>query len=422
MESNKILADVFQTIRNDYAGFAEKQARHDPSPFVTMLGQAYYDHRMKPILIFQAMNQYCANLQDRNLKFTMDESEEYHPFSRGFSVRRSAEEGMFVDEVTAESALQVGDQVLTINRTAPQRIVETLPNPLLGADKAEREQWNGYLKLAEHIHVRHRDGSEEEVVMQRYPIEEPAAPQCTQPAEGVVVLRFASFGTAEETQAFLDAHAEALENCGTLVLDLRKNCGGNEEGFLPLLPYIVAKDTTLGEMYGEQKIRTNYTAMNCNRLIHSLRPFLEDENEEMRVAAAEAIAFYQSMKGKGWVKEERELPAEAELTITKKGPTKIRLLTDTWCENEGERFVQLAAKQGREGLSTLGRPTMGNLDYLNPVSVRYDRYTFTYPMSKTEAAAQGCGISEKGIEPDVYVPFTSAECTEDILLKKALEI
>jgi C-terminal processing protease CtpA/Prc len=418
MESNKILADVFQTIRNDYAGFAEKQARHDPSPFVTMLGQAYYDHRMKPILIFQAMNQYCANLQDRNLKFTMDESEEYHPFSRGFSVRRSAEEGMFVDEVTAESALQVGDRVLTINRTAPQRIVETLPNPLLGADEAEREQWNGYLKLAEHIHVRHRDGSEEEVVMQRYPIAESAAPQCTQPAEGVVVLRFASFGTAEETQQVLDANATALTDCKTLVLDLRKNCGGEEEGWLPLLPYIVAQDTTLGEVCGEQKIRTNYTKMNCSRLIHNLQPFLQAEDESLRAAAREGIAYYRQMSGKGWVEEVAELPAEASTPIRKSPISKVVVLTDTWCENEAEHFVQLCKKQARARI--VGRPTMGNVDYSNPVSVRYDCYTFTYPISKTEEAAAGQGVSGKGIAPDVLIPWTSRECTEDVLLQAAL--
>ena len=119
MESNKLLNDLFLTMRNDYAGWTAKQARHNPSPFVTMLGQAYYDRRMSSLLVLQAVNQYCAGMRDRNLSFALAESESYHPFSRGFTVRRSLE-GMFVDGVTQEMRLQPGDQVLAINRTAPE--------------------------------------------------------------------------------------------------------------------------------------------------------------------------------------------------------------------------------------------------------------------------------------------------------------
>ena len=54
MESNKLLKDLFLTMRNDYAGWDAKQKRHDPSPFVTMLGQAYYDRRMSSLLVLQA--------------------------------------------------------------------------------------------------------------------------------------------------------------------------------------------------------------------------------------------------------------------------------------------------------------------------------------------------------------------------------
>ena len=98
MESNKLLKDLFLTVRNDYAGWEAKQARHNPSPFVTMLGQAYYDRRMSSLLVLQAVSQYCAGMRDRNLKFELN-AEGYEPFSRGFSVRRCAK-AMFVDAVT----------------------------------------------------------------------------------------------------------------------------------------------------------------------------------------------------------------------------------------------------------------------------------------------------------------------------------
>ena len=133
MESNKLLNDLFLTIRNDYAGWNAKQKRHNPTPFVTMLGQAYYDRRMSSLLVLQAVSQYCAGMRDRNLKFQLVQ-EGYAPFSRGFSVRRCAQ-GMVVDAVTQETRLHPGDRVLAINRTAPERIVKNLPNPLLAADE-----------------------------------------------------------------------------------------------------------------------------------------------------------------------------------------------------------------------------------------------------------------------------------------------
>ena len=100
---------------------------------------------------------------------------------------------------------------------------------------------------------------------------------------------------------------------------------------------------------------------------------------------------------------------------------KIVILSDTWCEYAGETFIRLCKKSPR--VTVLGRPTMGNIDYCNPVSILYEgRFTFTYPMSKTKAAMEGRGLSGKGVPVDVYVPWTPAECTEDILLAKALAL
>lgn len=42
-------------------------------------------------------------------------------------------------------------------------------------------------------------------------------------------------------------------------------------------------------------------------------------------------------------------------------------MIDTWCENEVEQCIRIAKQQGRVKL--IGRPTMGNVDYLNPITV-----------------------------------------------------
>lgn len=415
MESNKLLKDLFLTVRNDYAGWDAKQARHNPSPFVTMLGQAYYDRRMSSLLVLQAVSQYCAGMRDRNLKFALND-ENNVPFSRGFMVRRCAE-GMFVDAVTREKRLHKGDRVLAINRTAPERIVKNLPNPLLAADEPEREQWNGYLKLAHDITVRHADGTEETLELARYPVEGDAEPSVRELGAGELLLDPGTLNDAAGLEAFVQAHQAQLDGCTRLVIDLRTARGSEEETLLPLLPYIAAQDTTAGELFGERRIRTNYTRMNCTRLIHMLKPYLVDEDPELRQMAQQLTAYYRDQSGKGWVDEVEELPVPPETSILRRGPEKVVVLTDTWCEEEAEHFAQLAKQQGRAVL--LGRPTMGTLDYTNPVTVEYDEFRFTYPISRTAASLEGHGVDEHGIQPDVYVPWTAQECTADRLAEKA---
>lgn len=415
MESNKLLKDLFLTMRNDYAGWDAKQKRHDPSPFVTMLGQAYYDRRMSSLLVLQAVSQYCAGMRDRNLKFALHDAD-YPPFSRGFAVRRCTE-GMFVDLVTQETRLHPGDAVLAINRTAPERIVQNLPNPLLAADVPEREQWNGYLKLARDITVRHADGTEETLELARYPVEGDAAPSVQELGTGTLLLNPGTLNDAVVLEAFVQAHQAQLDGCTQLVIDLRTTRGEDEEALLPLLPYIAAEDTTAGEIFGDRRIRTNYTKMNCTRLIRMLKPYLVDEDPALRQMAQQWTSYYRNQSGKGWVDEVEALPVPAEMLILHRGPEKVVLLTDTWCEQEAEHFVQLAKQQGRAVL--LGRPTMGTLDYTNPVTVLYDAFSFTYPISRTMASLEGNGVDERGVQPDVVVPWTAAECIRDLLAEKA---
>ena len=267
MESNKLLKDLFLPMRNDYAGWDAKQKRHDPSPFVTMLGQAYYDRRMSSLLVLQAVSQYCAGMRDRNLKFALHDAD-YPPFSRGFAVRRCTE-GMFVDLVTQETRLHPGDAVLAINRTAPKRIVQNLPNPLLAADVPEREQWNGYLKLARDITVRHADGTEETLELARYPVEGDAAPSVQELGTGTLLLNPGTLNDAVVLEAFVQAHQAQLDGCTQLVIDLRTTRGEDEEALLPLLPYIAAEDTTAGEIFGDRRIRTLRTPAPL-KYIHAL--------------------------------------------------------------------------------------------------------------------------------------------------------
>ncbi|MCR5527535.1 MAG: hypothetical protein K6F39_09210 [Lachnospiraceae bacterium] len=408
MNTKAVLNDIFNTIRKDYAGFPEKERLDDPSPLVTMTGQAYHDHKWKPLLLLRGVNQYLADMEDRNLKFTM-KGEGLEPFTRGFSVRRTSAGEMFVDEVSSEARLKGGEAVLAINGEVPEWLVKNIPNNFLSSKIPEREQWNGYLKMASRITVRDIDtGAEKTLELKKYPVEKPHEPVCETCGENVII-RLYYFGSREETEAFISENRGKIENAGKLIIDLRKNSGGAEEGFLPLLPYIIEKDCALGDVFGSRDIYTNYTEMNCKRMLYNLYNYREtaacgESPEAVGEVLEDEIKRFRENSGKGWICEKEELFEEKDFELIKKGPDDIEIWIDTWTENEAEEFVLAAGKAGRAVIK--GRNTMGNIDYSTPVVVRYENCAFTYPISKTKAAFEGHGVSGKGIAPDVLIPWS----------------
>lgn len=101
-------------------------------------------------------------------------------------------------------------------------------------------------------------------------------------------------------------------------------------------------------------------------------------------------------------------------------PGKIVVLTDTFCEDEGESFVALCKNCGSK-VTVIGRPTMGTLDFFDPITVAvHEKMTLSYPIRMTHAAHEGRGISEKGLGVDEYIPWSPEEIKHDVLLARAL--
>ena len=102
------------------------------------------------------------------------------------------------------------------------------------------------------------------------------------------------------------------------------------------------------------------------------------------------------------------------------------LLTDVSTSGVGERLAAIAARAAEAGcgnVQRVGRATRGSLDYSNLVSaVLTEKFSLVFPISKTEAAHEGNGTLGRGIAPDVYIPFTPAECAQDVVQQQALEL
>ena len=425
---DNLLKEIIGIVRSDYAGFGEKESRHDARYFVTAAGTAWKRGELDELLFLQLVCQYLASLDDPCLKFSMPNHEGYVNSDVGFRARRYGDY-LYVTESYAEDRVKPGDAITVINSLSPgEHRRKTVKNLFIG-ETAEREQWGNLLKMAKHCMVEHADGTKEDLVLRHYPFSArsaghtAAAPSFSVPAKGVCCIRAERFEPdAQVLQELLSEHAQELAACEKLIIDIRKNSGGTDDGFLPLLPFVMDHPYRPEEVLDAEPVLRNYSAGNCTRRIReftSLKKQFDPKEDADTIAVLDGlIQEFKEKSGKGWL-QEGPGDAEGEPVQPYDNIQSVLVITDTWCRDSGETFADIARKSSKVRL--FGRPTMGTIDYSDYVNVVLDdTYVLSYPMAKKARVADGERYNESGIPVDIYRPWTPAECTEDTLLERAL--
>ncbi|MCC8356463.1 MAG: hypothetical protein LJU34_01185 [Oscillospiraceae bacterium] len=397
---DQLFGDIVAILRRDYAGW-EAPEGFDPQYYNQAIGQAWHDGRLDALLFLRYVSQMLACTGNRALRLMLLPQEGYAPYSPGFFTRRH-EDSLVVTALAGETRLAVGDRITAVNGGSPARHRQTIQkNFFYAAENApEREDWNGLLKMADTVTV-----NGDTIPLAHYPRKSPhPGPAVRFLEEDVLYLRPPALDRLEETQAL----AGRLENISFqgLILDMRNGDGSFEAAFYPLLPWLCREDTSLTELLGPTELFVNYTPLNCALKAAAL---------ETVPGGAAYVSELREKAGRGFILEDS---APEETIIPGRGPKRIAVLTDTWCRGAGEGLV-LAAKNA--GAALIGRATLGTLDYSGPVSCQLDdRFIFTWPTAITKAAREGHGMMGVGIQPDIYIPWTSEECTRDVLLGAAL--
>jgi hypothetical protein len=414
---------IAKAVHHDYAGGQDRKAMDKAGVYVNMMVQTYVKGNLNTATFVSIVNQFLGEYADRNLRVVARPDDTYQPGHVGFYVRRSGD-ALYVTEVMGETRLKVGDKITRINRRPVEVYARGCGNWLYGRTP-ERELWGGLLMMQWNVTVQAADGTETELELRHYPLpqEENASVTFRMLADGVGCLRVNRMQSAAATQAVLDANADALRGCERLVLDLRRVHLGNEEGWFPLYALLLQSPARLSETLGERALWRNYTEGNCKLLGRQYRQYLDGADDATAALITQLIEELHQKVDTGFVREAAEPLDEEEDRLLTPWPNlqKVLLLTDTYCENDAEDFVQRAA--AFEKVTTVGRATMGTLDYTDLVALPVDEnITLIYPMSKSDAAMQGQGIHQVGLAPDVYVPWTPEECARDVVLEKALEL
>lgn len=440
-----LLRTIIRTIKNDYAGFPEKMERHDSRYYVNTTGTAFKQGNLDELLFLRIVSQYLASLGDPNLKFSMADHEDYKNYCVGFRARRYGND-LYVTECAQDQRLKVGDKITAINQLPPGGHRAKFRKNILIGNTAEREQWSGFLKMADHFEVEHSDGTKEDLSFEHFELLQPEYKtefrSLTEDVCYLCIEEFSPDTTALET--LLQKHEMELRTCSRLILDLRKNEGGAESGFVPLLPLVIDHPVSLTDLF-QDPVYTNYTNENCERRIREFQVlknlYAKESQEDAARLCDDLIQEYQKKAGSGLCAEAADDELQSKSHTTAAGAScesensnkeqslirpyeniqKIVLITDTWCRDAGEIFVKLCS--GFSKVSIIGRPTMGTIDYTNSVTMLLDQtFVLSYPMSKRGYVLNDTRYNDTGLPVDLYIPWTPQECTEDVLLQKALNI
>ena len=288
----------------------------------------------------------------------------------------------------------------------------------------ERQDWSFFLNSSPHFMVRRPDGTRQDLRTRHFPVAAVPAP-CAfeQLDDGTCALTVTQLDDNEAAR-LLEENRAAAEKAPKLVIDLWSCAGGIEAMAYPLLDWLYDEDTNLNVVTGPETVLTYYTEANCSQRefqVAQLRQLAAAQGDDASTLGwlDENLQVIADNRGKGYVEETVE-PEDRPIAAAPAGQ-KVLVLTDTADADAAEWFARVAKDTPRATL--VGRPTLGNLDYANPVAMAFEnRFIFVYPMTKTLAAAEGRGIRGKGIEPDVYVGFSPEECTKDVALERALEV
>jgi hypothetical protein len=418
MNHLSIFEDITEIMAKDFAGAEQRIYPDAQQPFLAFCSQLDAQYNFEDEQLFNFIQLYLQTIGSPKVTFSIRPHHGYQPYTRGFSVRSDGSD-LFVSAVNGETRVQPGERILKLNYASPASFHSIASLLQHEVSISERDRWDAYLNHAKVMLVEHTDGTQEKIILQKFPLcAAPAAQFSGQTlTDGAFYLRIDHFNDANVITHLIETYQETFALARHLVLDLRQNDGGIYEAFLPLLPYLCDHELSLNEFIPDNAVYTRYTSRNCDLSLKQLRPYCESPDAAIRAAAETFCAEIEAHRDQGWTLQEDPL-SEEKIPCQRVAET-ITLLTDSSCEDEAERFA-LACRRF-SGVRLVGRPTRGSLEYSNPVSVDYGYgRTFTYPISRSVACQAGQGYAQHGVPVDIYIPWSPAEINEDRILTQAL--
>lgn len=395
MNKQAIFNDVEQIMTVDYAGLNERKV--DAVPFRNEITE-----QMNEVEFVNLIENYLKSFRDGHVRLVRTASDHE---SLGFTVRRDGQTLYVIDAESEDVPLSVGEGIVNIDGVAIQTIADQYQSQL--DPVINRQDWSWLLRRGKVATL--EDGRE--VSLQRY--EKKSRPEHSFKvlSEGVGYMKLTDFLNPADTNKLLLDNETTLDQLDFLIVDTRKNDGGNDLSYFKLLEYFVTQETDLDGLFEEELgFNIHWTARNKKSWLERLSQFKNHFSDETW------NAIY-SAEMKKWDSEasvrasENEEDSEAFILSPKGKLQHVYVLSDWQAGSAGDNFIFYA--KAMDKVTVVGRNTLGIIDYGNVASQPYEGFRVDYPVTRSKLIDQGLATNGVGIEPEVFIPWTHKLIIED---------
>lgn len=410
------LLDIFNEIvnimQNDYSGCRIKKTWSDPKKYKQKLVELQNRNMLTRERYKEIVDDYLLDYKDNHVIF-LDKNSKDNNFSFGFSVRRF-ENKLYVQNVWEEkTGIKKGDAIIELDGQTIDKVAQNNLR-LLFNQSNERQLWKKVLAKFESCLVEHENGDKIQIKLKKYPpYSERSKYTCELINENTVLMVLDDFMNYNEIHELMDKSEELLTSTKNLIIDVRKNNGGYDSLFYPLLEYIFPCGFILKDDNDMFFLHTERNYKNRTKMINE---YLKENDDEI---IRNFIKELDINRGKGFVIDSE---CGKEYIINgRKGPEKVIVMIDRYCGSSGDSFADICKKSPK--ITLIGRATFGVIDYSNVAEEEFeDEFSLMYPTSVMDSVKYGKGIDNIGVQPDIYIPWTPEHIKRDVDLEKAMEL
>ena len=410
MKYFEIFEEIITIMEKDYSGCEIKKNWGRPEHFRQLMKKAYEAGELDRSRFKEIADDYILDYKDNHVNFS-DCKLKKEPVSIGFKVRRY-EDKLYVVSTTHEKNLKIGMAIIELDDMTIKEAEQKFERQLM-AQPNERQLWEKIIIKCKTLTV--LDGDKISKIDINIYADESAKSYYEYKAvdENTVLLSYNDFANYELAQQLLGKYEEEIKLAKNLIIDVRKNGGGYDSVYFPLLDYIFPENFSVVDEFSNL---TNVTERNYNNRMEMLREYMEQcPNDEMVKMYVDELT---KNKNKGLV----ALDIDKSTYVVKgsKETKKVVVLTDRYCGSSGDSFAIFVSHS--PWVTLMGRPTYGVIDYSNVAEQKFeDDFSLMYATSVYEGAIYGKGYDNVGVKPDIYIPWSPEHINKDVDLEYALE-
>lgn len=412
-----VFKEIVHIMHHDYAGWKDKEGWDDP---------AYFSQKLKEIQelnnesFTNLVKEYLLDYNDQHIHFYDLNATEGNSGDRGFRVRRF-EDRLFVTEIRKEQRLKKGMSFKTLGGFSIPELRKRHFR-LLNENHAKRENWSPILSLYNYGEVEDRSGNVFKIAFEIYEkVAYKPVYSIEKLNESTLLMTMTDFHDPDAIIKMMEENEDLIDSAENWIIDVRINYGGSDSSYYRLLPYLMPEEgAELADK--EERMLFNCTVANAERQLAGLAEQIKQTRDDQAQTFLNAWQReWERNQGKGFVEFDF---AEFIPDTFVKGlpiPKSVIVLSDVFCGSAGDSFIEQCKKSRK--VTVIGRPTKGLNDYANLTVQRWDEgFELWYPTSRLSRIDHGLGMTGKGIEPHIYIPWTPKHIEVDIDLQAALNL